>query len=64
MCRDGASPEPISYKDLRALLEDVEIAAFFKRSDRVGIVLENGKEMAMCLLTAAGPKPLLACVAR
>jgi len=50
MCRDGASPEPVTYRQLRAQLQDPDFGSFFGAEDRVALVLENGKQMAVTLL--------------
>ncbi|CAL1169755.1 unnamed protein product [Cladocopium goreaui] len=51
LCRDSSNPEPVTYQELRAILKDPTIAAFLTRGDRVAVVLQNGREMAMSLLT-------------
>ncbi|CAE7219602.1 unnamed protein product [Symbiodinium natans] len=50
VCRDGVDAQPVTYAQLRQQLEDPAFASFLRPSDRVALVLENGKDMAMCLL--------------
>ncbi|CAE8700642.1 unnamed protein product [Polarella glacialis] len=54
MCQDGADPAPVSYSELRGLLGNpdsaAELSECFGPEDRVALVLDNGKDMAVCLL--------------
>jgi len=50
LCRDGPEPDAITYHQLREQLLDPEFASAFLPHDRVALILENGKEMAVCIL--------------
>jgi len=50
LCRDGPDPDAITYRQLREQLQDDEFASAFLPQDRVALILENGQEMAVCML--------------
>jgi len=51
LCKDGDDPEPLTYAELRSQVTSPEFSSCFSLGERVAVVLQNGKEMAVCMLT-------------
>eukprot|EP00441_Pelagodinium_beii_P047567 CAMPEP_0197622594 /NCGR_PEP_ID=MMETSP1338-20131121/2832_1 /TAXON_ID=43686 ORGANISM="Pelagodinium beii, Strain RCC1491" /NCGR_SAMPLE_ID=MMETSP1338 /ASSEMBLY_ACC=CAM_ASM_000754 /LENGTH=1104 /DNA_ID=CAMNT_0043192337 /DNA_START=96 /DNA_END=3407 /DNA_ORIENTATION=- len=50
LCKDGDDPEPLSYAELRSQITNPNLSDCFNPGERVAMVLDNGKEMAVCML--------------